>query len=106
MKKTIIVPLWTFDLVEARRIVTSIVPEWKAVRIALNAKYLGMELGPQTLDIVWKNPLDKYIARVEIARGTGAGFLCAVLEYNTDWLPSVYFHEASFVVFARFWDDA
>ena len=82
VKKTVIVPLWTQDIEEVARIVKRIVPAWENVKIALCGKYLGMYLGPGSGYQSWTAPLNKYIARVQLARETGAGFLSSVLEYN------------------------
>jgi hypothetical protein len=82
IKKTIIVPLWTGDLGMAKHIIRHIAPEWDGVCVGLHAKYLWMQLGPRSADIIWTAALDKYVARVQAARATGAGFLTSVLEYN------------------------
>ena len=82
IKKTIIVPLWTGDLGMAKHIIRHIAPEWDGACVGLHAKYLGMQLGPRSADIIWTAALDKYVARVQAARATGAGFLTSVLEYN------------------------
>ena len=82
VKKTVVVPLWTYNMDEAMELIVSIVPSWKGIRVALHAKYLGMQLGPRTADLVWTSALDKYVSRVESARKTGAGLLSSVFEYN------------------------
>ena len=83
-KKTVIVPFWDCELEEVVALVQSIVPEWKAVRVAYCAKYLlvGMLLGPRSSDALWSSALEKHTARVENARATKAGLLMAVLGYN------------------------
>ena len=43
VKKTIIVPLWTSDVDATEELINGIVPSWKGVKVALNAKYLGMQ---------------------------------------------------------------
>ena len=83
VKKTVIIPLWTNDIEEVTKIIENIVPAWKDVRIALCGKYLGVYLGPGSGDKSWAAALEKYKARVQVARKTGSGFLSSVLEYNT-----------------------
>ena len=83
IKKTIIVPLWTTDVEEAERVISKIAPEWSGVKISLHAKYLGIHLGPRSANFIWTGALDKYVARVQAARTTGAGLLTSVIEYNT-----------------------
>ena len=82
IKKTVIVPLWTLDIFEAKSFIASIVPEWTGVKVALQAKYLGVYIGPRCADVAWSEPLIKYNYRDQTARTTGAGFLCSVFEYN------------------------
>lgn len=82
IKKTVIVPLWTYDVAEAITIIEKIALAWRGVRVALNAKYLGMQLGPRSADMIWTAALDKYVTRVQVARGTGARLLSSILEYN------------------------
>ena len=82
INKTVIVPLWTCNIAEATEVIMKIVPTWKGVRVKLSAKYLGMQLGPRSADSVWTSALNKYVARVQASRGTGAGLLSSILEYN------------------------
>ena len=82
-------PLWTSDLEHASQIIFEAVPSWKGAKVALSAKYLGMQLGPDVADKVWKDAIEKYVNRVQIARSTGAGLLCSVLEYNIKCLPAL-----------------
>ena len=82
IKKTVIVPLWTLDLDEAMEVIVAIVPDWRGIRVALHAKYLGMQMGPRSANVIWRDALDNYSKRVQLARSTGAGLLCSVLEYN------------------------
>ena len=64
IKKTVIVPLWTYDVAEAITIIEKIAPAWRGVRVALNAKYLGMQLGPRSADMIWTAALGKYVTRI------------------------------------------
>ena len=82
IKKTIIVPLWKAELDEAMCIIVECVPDWSGVKVAFRAKYLGIQLGPCSADAVWTEALGRYYSRVQMARATGAGLLCSVLEYN------------------------
>ena len=81
-KKTVIIPLWTYDIEIVKAIVCSLVPEWKDVKVSLDAKYLGMCLGPRSRDSLWSSAIEKYIERVSCARSSGAGFVSSILECN------------------------
>jgi hypothetical protein len=82
IKKTVIIPLWTHDVEEAAELIAGIVPSWKGVRVELNAKYLGMQMGPRTAALLWETVLGKYVAAVQLTRKTGAGLLSSIMEYN------------------------
>ena len=55
--------------------------------IATSAKYLGIFLGPESLSISWKAPINKYLARVRDLRQTGLGLLSSARLYNIGTLP-------------------
>ena len=82
IKKTIIIPLWSCTVEEATQIIWNVVPAWQGVKVDFHAKYLGIQLGPRSASVSWDGALDKYIAKVQFARSTGAGLLSSVLEYN------------------------
>ena len=89
IKKTVLVPLWRCSLYEARKIISLVVPAWSEAKVAFHAKYLGIELGPCSADLIWSAALDRYVAKVQAARATGAGLLSSVLEYNIMCITSL-----------------
>ena len=91
IKKTILVPLWTYDVEEAMHIIRHIVPEWAEIKVALRARYLGIVLGPRSVDFLWNSALEKYVGKVNMARTTGAGLFTAMMEYNIMCISTLTF---------------
>ena len=55
-----------------------IAPAWAKVKVALCAKYLGMQLGLGSADVIWTSALDRYVKRVQVVCGSGASLVAPI----------------------------
>jgi hypothetical protein len=88
-KKVQLVPLFRNpDLENFRRRLSAARPAWAEAKIALQAKYLGIIVGPAVTDkIVMQAPLAKYIERCRFISRLGLGWVKAASMHNIFALP-------------------
>ena len=82
--KTILVPLWTADVEDARGFLQSAcLRRLLALTLATAAKYLGVQLGPTAFDVFWTEVENKFEARISRWAQPRLGFHLLVQAYNT-----------------------
>jgi hypothetical protein len=88
-KKVQLVPLWpSADLVATKRRLTATCPHWKPAKLAMEAKYLGLLVGPGVSDqSAFANPVEKYLQRCRFIAKLGLGWVRAAAMHNIFALP-------------------
>jgi endonuclease/exonuclease/phosphatase family metal-dependent hydrolase len=81
-KKTIVIPLWTNGLFEARRWLGDCLPTWSGFKVQLCGRFLGYMVGPTAAATRWDLSLDKFWQRGMAARTAGGGFFGNLLHYH------------------------
>ena len=71
--KTVLVPLFPFDILELRRIISLITAGWRGISIADCAKYLGFFVGPGKKRLSWTKPVGKFLERSAAWGSLGLG---------------------------------
>eukprot|EP00973_Karenia_brevis_P016344 2239166-Karenia_brevis.AAC.1 len=91
VKKCAIVPLWKFSKISCAKLLKEYVPGWAEMSITGCAKYLGFWLGPQTDELVWKDPVKKWKDKAELARTLGVGLFNTIKFYNATAVSALAF---------------
>ena len=74
IKKTVMVPLFRFNVNTVRARLAELAPSWGALDIQGKAEYLGFVVGPQRGEESWKAPLRKFAERAAAWAKLGLGF--------------------------------
>lgn len=90
VSKTVVVPLRVHEHDSDRVIrdhkngIGDILPEWSKVKVAMQAKYLGYQVGPSsTRDMQWKGALEEHTRRVRQTVAGGAAPSFNIRHYDT-----------------------
>ena len=71
--KTVLVPLFPFDLLELRAAICRAAPEWGGIGVSASTKYLGLMVGPGKGASSWTAPIRKYQRRAALWGHAGFG---------------------------------
>ena len=80
--KTVIVPLFRFNLLDVCGTIARGTPAWCGVQVADCAKYLGYYVGPGKGTRSWSGPLEKFAARARIWGSLGLGMNLSLRAYR------------------------
>ena len=87
MAKTIIIPLWETTVHQFRRALHDMLPDWSGAAVAMNAAYLGVQVGPLRCQAEWVQAFSKYSKRVRLWSELGLGLQLNARVYNTFAAP-------------------
>ena len=80
--KCIFIPLWHSPSARLRYLLREMVPVWGDFTISTAAKYLGIWVGPGSMDKSWDSMLHKYNQRVEVITSMGLGHFLSAMAYR------------------------
>ena len=83
LAKTIVIPLWKFDVASLKQHVTIRMPDWAPADFRDSGKYLGFWIGPGKSLKSWEAPIKKYISRASVWVNPKLGFLQNCCIYRT-----------------------
>ena len=89
--KTVVVPLWRCRMEDVKAALpnTTLSP-WMLAHFSTHAVYLGFQIGPGRVPVLWDNALHKYMSRVSIWGGQPLGLHLSARTYNI--FPFRFYH--------------
>lgn len=91
LAKTVLLPLWTWEVGAAAGAWRAAVPGWEGVRVAHSGTYLGFEVGPEAADTGWARPVRRFREAVLQWAGAAPGLHLSILAYNVYALPKLQY---------------
>jgi len=89
--KCVLVPLWVSDAAQISRELVTSFSQWANISVAYHAKYLGVLVGPTSVDTFWDHAIKKYLDRAKQWGKLGLGLQFAAVACKTYVLPTLGF---------------
>ena len=83
MPKTVVIPLWKYNLQSFSSFLKDTLPEWHRAQIANHGKYLGFMTGPGRSVLSWHAPTAKFEKRGELWSPLPVGMFRGCQNYRT-----------------------